>query len=112
MQAYDAQVHARIFCVFAELPANGTDLVLSAFDPVKGRGRELVRIPTDRKKSYNWVISPDGLSVVVRVAYSESTLKARRTDGRPAPDLAIKGWPTLEYFDFSTNSTGLFMIPF
>src|SRR5262249_4373657 len=39
----------------------------------------------------------------------DGALLVRRTDGRPAHDLAIKGWPGLNFMDFSADSKGLFM---
>jgi dipeptidyl aminopeptidase/acylaminoacyl peptidase len=97
------------FCVFAELPEGESELIFSTVDPIKGRGRELCRIPIDRKKDYNWVLSPDGLIVLAGIENVESTLYVRRTDGRAAHDIDIKGWPGLEYMDFSADGKGLFM---
>ena len=40
---------------------------------------------------------------------AESTLLVRRTDGHPTHDVEIKGWPGLNFMDFSADSKGLFM---
>ncbi len=97
------------FCVFAEKSNDGNELIFYSFDPVKGRGRELTRMRVDLTKNYNWVLSPDGVYVLAGNQEGESTLIARRTDGRQLHDLEIKGWPGLNFMDFSADSKGLFM---
>jgi Tol biopolymer transport system component len=97
------------FCVFAELTDNRNDLVFNAFDPIKGRGKELTRMPIERNKEYNWVVSPDGTYLIAGIEEAESKLIVRRTDGQPTHDIEIKGWPELRFVDFSADNKGLFM---
>jgi serine/threonine protein kinase/Tol biopolymer transport system component len=97
------------FCVFAEQPDDKNELIFSTFDPVKGRGRELCRIPVRRDKQYNWDLSPDGLYILAGIDGAENTLLVRRTDGHPTHEVEIKGWPGLNFMDFSADSKGLFM---
>jgi len=97
------------FCVFAELPEKSNELTFWSFDPVKGRGKELGHMTVDIKKSYNWALSPDGQLITAGVENAESTLYLLRTDGRKANNIEIKGWPGLEFMDFSADSKGLFM---
>jgi hypothetical protein len=47
--------------------------------------------------------------ILAGIEGAESTLLVRRTDGRPTHDVEIKGWPGLEYMDFSADSKGVFM---
>jgi Tol biopolymer transport system component len=97
------------FCVFAEQPDDRSELIFTAFDPIKGRRQELCRMPVDRDKSYNWDLSPDGVYITAGIQGAESKLLVRRTDGGPTHDVEIKGWPGLDYMDFSADSKGLFM---
>ena len=96
------------FCAFEELSADGHQLIFSSFDPVKGRGRELCRIAVEPNRDYNWNLSPDGTYISAAKA-EENPIHIRRTDGQPAHDLTIKGWPGLDYMDFSADSKGLFI---
>jgi Tol biopolymer transport system component len=96
------------FCVIAEPSADSRELVFSAFDPVKGRGRELSRIPFDLSRHYRWALSPDGKYISAAHEHS-STVLVRRTDGHPAHDLTITGWPGLDNMDFSADSKGILM---
>jgi hypothetical protein len=97
------------FCVFAQLPDNSNELIFWSFDPVKGRGKELGRLRVDTKKSYNWALSPDGQLISAGVGEAESTVYLLRSDGRKAHNIEIKGWPDLDYMDFSVDGKGLFM---
>jgi serine/threonine protein kinase/Tol biopolymer transport system component len=97
------------FCVLAEEPDDRKELIFSAFDPIKGRGRELCRMIVDREKPYNWALSPDGVYILAAIESAESTLLVRRTDGGSSHDVEIKGYPGLDYMDFSADSKGIFM---
>lgn len=98
-------------CAFAEQSADRRELIFNAFDPIKGRGQELARMPIkiEPNISYNWDLSWDGKYISAAVSGEESTIHMRRTDGRPTRDLEIKGWPGLNYMDFSAHSNGFFI---
>ena len=61
-------------CVFAEKGTDRHQLIFTAFDPLKGRGRELCRMSIDPASHYEWALSPDGTRVAL--------LKGRNSDGR------------------------------
>jgi len=96
------------FCVFAEETPDGHQLVFSAFDPVKGRGRELARFTGDLKADYQWDVSPDGSSIAT-VKIGDDTVHVLALDGRPNRDLTLKGWPNLNSVDFSADGKGFFV---
>ena len=52
-------------CAIAERSADRKQLVFTAFDPVKGRGRELAEWKTDAMADYQWDLSPDGTRIAV-----------------------------------------------
>jgi hypothetical protein len=96
------------FCVFADQSVDGRELIFNAFDPVKGRGRELARVPCNPSRHYNWAVSPDGKYISVKQS-EQSTIYLRRTDGQPIPDITVKDWPALDNMDFAADSKGLLM---
>jgi eukaryotic-like serine/threonine-protein kinase len=96
------------FCAFAEQSADGRELVFSAFDPVKGRGRELVRIPCNPSRLYNWALSPDG-KYISAAQEEQGTIYLRRTDGQVLPDFTVKDWPGPDNMDFAADSKALLM---
>jgi len=52
-------------CAIAERTSDGTQLVFTALDPMKGRGRELIRFVVDPGRNYSWDLSPDGARIVI-----------------------------------------------
>ena len=62
-------------CAIAEQTADHKQLIFTAFDPVRGRGRELTRFDTDptRGIGYVWDISPDGRRIAI-IRYAEGRI--------------------------------------
>jgi Tol biopolymer transport system component len=52
-------------CAIAERTPDRKQLVFTALDPVKGRGRELAKSNTDATKEYHWDLSPDGSRIAL-----------------------------------------------
>src|SRR6266852_4265055 len=52
-------------CVISELDKVNSELVFTAFDPLRGRSGELVRLATDPEESPAWDLSPDGSTIAV-----------------------------------------------
>ena len=96
------------FCAFAEQSADGRELIFTAFDPVKGRGRELTRVPCNPSRHYNWALSLDG-KYIAAAQEEQSTINLRGTDGQVLPDITIKDWPGPDNLDFAANSKGLLL---
>jgi len=95
-------------CLFAEQASDGHQLVFSAFDPVKGRGRELTRFPADPNIDDNWNLSPDGKWLAL-VRFRDNVIHFLPLQGGQAHDLVIRGWPGLTSLDFAIDSKGLFV---
>jgi serine/threonine protein kinase len=94
------------FCIFPEESPDKRQLVFSAFDPIKGRGRELLRYPFDSNKLTNFTISLDGKVIAIE-GYEENTIHLLYLDGRPPRDVMVKDWPGFNSVDFSADSKGL-----
>ena len=88
-------------CILSKL--EGSDLSFVSFDPKRGAGRELVRMPIGYT---NWSLSPDGSRLAIfldrhRVRFvSPSTGVAR--------DVVIKDWPLMNG-DWAADSKRVFM---
>jgi hypothetical protein len=52
-------------CAMAERSADRKQLVFTAFDSVKGRGRKLAEFDTDAAVDYWWDLSPDGTRIAI-----------------------------------------------
>ena len=94
------------FCAFAEQSADGRELIFSAFDPVKGRGRELARAPNNPARQYNWALSFDG-KYISSAQEEQPTINLRSTEGQVLPDVTVKDWPGSDNMDFAADNKGL-----
>ncbi len=98
-------------CVVGEMSADRKQLVLAAFDPAKGRGRELVRItPRLQPESVSWDLSPDGS----RIAYTESDDQEGRIHfvslaGGALPNLVVRSCYGFSALAWAADSKGLFV---
>jgi Tol biopolymer transport system component len=52
-------------CVLAETTSDSKQIVFSALDPMKGKGRELTRFTGEHTDELGWDLSPDGMQVVL-----------------------------------------------
>lgn len=52
-------------CVLSEFDKSKGELVFTAFDPLRGRGGELVRVATDPEEFPAWDLSPDGSTLAI-----------------------------------------------
>jgi Tol biopolymer transport system component len=96
-------------CAFSEPSPDQKQVVISAFDPVQGKGRELTRInlrqPGNR---YGWDLSRDGS----RLAFTETDDREGRIEiislaGGKAHEVYVKGWNRLWILFWATDGKGL-----
>ena len=95
-------------CAFAEQTPDRKELVFTAFDPIRGKGRELVRFATDPDADYaHWSLSPDGTRIGI-IKSGGNQIHVLPLDGSPARELTVAGWNGLNSFDWSADSKGFF----
>jgi serine/threonine protein kinase len=96
-------------CAFSEPTPDQRQVVISAFDPVQGRGKELARInlrePGNR---YGWDLSRDGS----RLAFTEFDIREGRIRINPlaggkAHEVNVKGWNRLWRLFWTADGKGL-----
>ncbi len=94
-------------CAIAELTPELKQLVFTAFDPLKGRGRELCRfgIGTKPDPDYEWDLSPDGTRIAL-LEYSGREIQILSFDGSPARSLAVTGRKTLQSVNWTADGKG------
>jgi Tol biopolymer transport system component len=96
------------FCALDEMGPDQKQRVISAFDPVKGRGRELARIDGDPSVIVNWALSPDGSSIAtIKFDRLEGRIRFVSLTGKSTPDLIVKGWSSLNSVDWSSDGKAL-----
>jgi eukaryotic-like serine/threonine-protein kinase len=95
------------FCAFGSMADDGRELVITAFDPGTGQGKELLRIPTGTR----WAPSPDGSQVAFMKANENRTGRIRfiPLHGGQAREFTIKGYSNLGAVDWQPDSKGVFL---
>jgi eukaryotic-like serine/threonine-protein kinase len=98
-------------CAMAERSADRKQLVFTAFDQVKGRGRELTRFNTEATADYWWDLSPDGTRLAI-VKSRDGRIRILSLNGRAPQEITVKGWNTLTTVTWAANGKGLFASSF
>jgi serine/threonine protein kinase/Tol biopolymer transport system component/DNA-binding winged helix-turn-helix (wHTH) protein len=107
-------------CAIAERTQDARQIVFMAFDPLKGRGRELTRFAIDpNDPDFIWNLSPDGSRIALLKmlerpptvnTLSEGPIHILPLDGGARLDLNVKGWKAFgQYADWSADGKGLFV---
>jgi hypothetical protein len=52
-------------CVYASPNEGRGELIFTAFDPMSGKGKEVLRIPNESRGRPNWMLSPDGSRIAL-----------------------------------------------
>src|SRR5258708_5556543 len=94
-------------CVFCEQTPDRKQLIFTALDPLKGRGRELARFDADPTADYDWDLSPDASFIDIR-KNREPRLSMLSLSGQEPRELIVKGWSTLINLDWAADGKGLF----
>jgi serine/threonine protein kinase/Tol biopolymer transport system component len=94
-------------CVITEEAEDHQHLIFSAFDPVKGRDRELARFDgASNNGAYDWDLSPDGSRMVV-LKTSEGRIHILSFDGRAPRVIAVKGSTALQTVNWTSDGKAL-----
>jgi Tol biopolymer transport system component len=99
-------------CAFAEQAPDAKELVFTAFDPIRGKGHELVRFATDPNAGdRNWSLSPDGTRIgMIKTGGNHIYhIYMLPLDGSSVRDLTLAGWSAFNTFDWSADGTGFFI---
>jgi Tol biopolymer transport system component/DNA-binding winged helix-turn-helix (wHTH) protein len=98
-------------CAIAERSADRRQLVFTAFDPVQGRGHELVEFPADAASDYEWDLSPDGTRIAI-LRDREGKLEILALNGRAQQEITVKGWSVLTTLAWAADGNGLIVSSF
>ena len=93
-------------CAIAERSADSKQLVFTAFDAVKGRGRELARSNVDPTTYYHWDLSPDGTRIAL-LKNRDNRIEILSLIGGAEQEVVAKGWDFLTSVTWTANGKGL-----
>jgi DNA-binding winged helix-turn-helix (wHTH) protein/Tol biopolymer transport system component len=104
-------------CAIAERSADGKQITFTAFDPLRGRGREIAHIdiePTGR--DYVWDLSPDGTRIAFLQLFGAQNgpsaggkIRVIPLDGQAPREIVVKGWNSLQSVDWAADGKALFV---
>jgi serine/threonine protein kinase len=96
-------------CVIGEPTEDGKQLIVTALDPLRGRGPELFRFAIVANDK-NWFLdlSPDGTRVAVTRTLA-GPIYILSLGGQILQQVQVKGWSNLESFTWAADGKGLFV---
>jgi Tol biopolymer transport system component len=97
-------------CVIGELSQDEKQLTLTAFDPLKGRGKVLRTIEKDPSAEIAGTgLSPDGTTFAIsRSSEEEIHIRLLSLSGSSDREFTVKGWSNLSGLDWSPDGKGLY----
>ena len=97
-------------CVVFEADQDEKQLMLTAFDPLQGRGKVLRTFEKDRSAIYPLTqLSPDGSTFAVpRTGGPEISIRLLSLAGGSDREVTVKGWQTLSSLAWSSDGKGLY----
>jgi len=97
-------------CAIAEPTEDRKQLVMSALDPIKGRGSELARIALDPNDE-NWFfdLSADGSRIAVTRTPADP-IQILSVHGQPIQEIRIKGWSNIRSVTWAPDGKGLYVV--
>jgi len=101
-------------CVFGRPTAEKNELVVVAFDPLAGPGKELIRIPLEKGSSadigfdYWWQLSPDGSRIGI-VKKHGNQIRLVPLSGGPTTTITINGYSDLLELYWAIDSQSMFV---
>ena len=97
-------------CATAASTADHKQAVVTALDPLKGRGPELTRLTVDPAQDNWWLdLSPDGTRIAATPSVA-GPIYIYSLRGQPTQQIEVKGWSNLLNFAWAANGKGLFVV--
>ena len=101
-------------CVIGRPATDKSELVVAAFDPIAGPGKELIRIPLEAGKSadigfdYWWELSPDGTWIGITKKHGHE-IRLVPLHGGPTRTITVTDYPDLMELSWATDSRSMFV---
>ncbi len=93
-------------CVIGEPTESREQVVITAFDPVHGRGAELARFDAGPNGDSHWDLSPDG-ALIGFCSSPAGPIRVLSLRGQPTREIRVKGWSNLRSLGWAANGSAL-----
>ena len=96
-------------CIIQEETQDHRNWRLTAFDPLKGRGKVLRTMQKDPVTSAASDLSPDGSTfAIARESQAGIRIRLLSLSGGPDREITVKGWPSITGLDWSADGKRLY----
>lgn len=96
-------------CVIQEESQDGKVMTLTAFDPLRGRGKVIRSLPTEQGTDVTGALSSDGNTFAISANKgSEIHVHLFSLSGGPDRQFTVKGWSNLRALNWSSDGKGLY----
>ena len=98
-------------CLLVESnPGEKPTVTVTAFDPLKGKGKILTTIATDPSADYDWALSPVGSTLAISKLTDEIQIRLLPLSGGSERDITVKGWPHISaHIVWSPDGKGFYL---
>jgi serine/threonine protein kinase len=98
-------------CVLTEASQDEKQLTLTAFDPLKGRGKVLRTLEKDPSAfNYGVAVSPDGSTAAFsKPGEAEIKIRLLSLTGGSDREITLKGWPDVSGLDWAPDGKGFYV---
>jgi eukaryotic-like serine/threonine-protein kinase len=96
-------------CILLEDSQDRKQLIITAFDPLKGRGKVLRTIPQDLSRAFATALSPNGSTLAIApVAEPEISIRLLSLSGGSDRKITLKSWPNFSGIAWSPDGKGFY----
>ena len=93
-------------CAIAERTPDHKQLIFTAFDPLKGRGREINRFDLAPGAAYEWDLSPDGTRIAI-CRSPGAQIHVLSLTGQEPREIAVRGWSSIRNVNWTADGKRL-----
>lgn len=109
LQDYPCARHPANRCVIIEASLDDKRLLITAFDPLKGKGQLLRTVEKDRYAGFSWALSPDGsVLAIARGDQPDIHIRLLSLTGGMDREIDVKHWPSASSLEWSPDGKGLY----
>jgi Tol biopolymer transport system component/DNA-binding winged helix-turn-helix (wHTH) protein len=94
-------------CAIAESSDDGKSLIFTAFDALKGRGREIARFETEPEANYSWGLSLDGTRIAI-LKNGDRRIHTLSLTGQAPEEIEVRGGDHLAGIYWAADGKGWF----
>ncbi len=104
-----AQSPVSVVCLAIEENRDHSQLLFSALDPLKGKGRLLRTVAKDARSGYAWALSPDGTVLALASGdQPEISIRLLSLTGAADREIAVHDWPNIGSMEWAADGKGLY----